>query len=184
MRIVFRAVEARRHREQVRKYLERTESLFVVGYETDGPAALVSHLQSNLTRIDFCDETELYQISTALAEAIDNAIDHGNLELDSEFRERDNDGYTKLRQERTALPPYSDRQVRVTERLIPGEVTYVIRDEGPGFDSSRVPDPRNPKNLLKPSGRGLMLIRTFMDQVTFNDTGNEVTITKRRAQGY
>ncbi|MEJ2720035.1 MAG: response regulator, partial [bacterium] len=176
MRIIFRAVEARRHRERLRKFLVQTESFFLLGYEADGPAALVSHLQGNLTRIDFCDETELFQISTALAEAIDNAIDHGNLELDSKLRERDDDGYTKLRQKRMTQPPYRDRRVQVAEKIYPSEVIYTIHDEGPGFDWTGVPDPRNPKNLLKPSGRGLMLIRTFMDVVTFNDTGNEITL--------
>jgi len=70
--------------------------------------------------------------------------------------------------------------VHVVERLAPGEVSYSILDEGPGFDWSLVPDPRNPENLLKPSGRGLMLIRTFMDEVTFNESGNEIAMTKRR----
>ena len=54
MGIVVAAVEARRHRERVRSYLETSESHFVLGYEMDGIPALVSHLQSNLERLDFC----------------------------------------------------------------------------------------------------------------------------------
>ena len=77
--------------------------------------------------------------------------------------------------------PYRERRVRVCERLDPDAVTYVIRDEGKGFDLSTVPDPTNPDNLLKASGRGLMLIKTFMDEVTFNGVGNEITMVKRRA---
>jgi anti-sigma regulatory factor (Ser/Thr protein kinase) len=60
------------------------------------------------------------------------------------------------------------------------EVTYVISDDGSGFDTSSVPDPTDPGNLIKPSGRGLMLMRTFMDEVHFNETGNQVTMLKRR----
>ena len=59
------------------------------------------------------------------------------------------------------------------------EAVFVVRDEGPGFDPNSLPDPTDPENLLKPSGRGIMLIRTFMDAVSFNEKGNEVTMVKR-----
>jgi anti-sigma regulatory factor (Ser/Thr protein kinase) len=70
--------------------------------------------------------------------------------------------------------------VHVTERITDKAVVYVVRDEGNGFDVSSVPDPTNSQNLLRASGRGLMLIRTFMDEVLFNDTGNEIIMVKRR----
>ena len=60
---------------------------------------------------------------------------------------------------------------------------FVIRDEGPGFDVTTLPDPTDPENLLKPSGRGLLLIRTFMDEATHNATGNEITLVRRRRAG-
>ena len=57
---------------------------------------------------------------------------------------------------------------------------FVIRDDGEGFDAGRIPDPADPKNLLRPSGRGLLLMRSFMDELHFNDIGNEVKMLKRR----
>ena len=68
----------------------------------------------------------------------------------------------------------------MTERLTPDVVQYRVVDEGSGFDISSVPDPLHPDCLLKVSGRGLLLLRTFMDDVTFNDVGNDVTMTRRR----
>jgi anti-sigma regulatory factor (Ser/Thr protein kinase) len=56
-----------------------------------------------------------------------------------------------------------------------------VRDEGSGFDSEPLPDPTDPSNLTKLSGRGLYLITTFMDEVEHNDVGNEITMTKRFA---
>ncbi len=58
-------------------------------------------------------------------------------------------------------------------------VTYAIRDEGPGFDPSTLPDPTDPANLERVSGRGLLLIHAFMDEVRHNPTGNEITMVKR-----
>jgi anti-sigma regulatory factor (Ser/Thr protein kinase) len=56
---------------------------------------------------------------------------------------------------------------------------FVIRDEGPGFDPASLPDPTDPENIEKACGRGLLLMRTFMDKVDYNRTGNQVTLTKR-----
>ena len=60
-------------------------------------------------------------------------------------------------------------------------VRITIRDQGPGFDPSRLPDPTVPENIGKISGRGLLLIRTFMDDVRFNETGNEITLVKKKS---
>jgi CheY-like chemotaxis protein len=167
MAIVVSAVEVKRHREKTRAMLERSESHYIVGCDLHAAAALVSHLEGNL--------------GTALGEALGNAVDHGCLELDSEVREEATAEYAKLRQQRAAQAPWCNRKVRVTERITANEASYTIVDEGSGFDVSSVPDPRDPENLLRASGRGLMLIRTFMDEVTFNDRGNEITLKKKRA---
>jgi len=181
MAIVVSAVEVKRHREKTRAMLEQSESRYVVGCDLHAAAALVSHLEGNLDRLHFCDDTGIFQVGTALGEALGNAVDHGCLELDSEVREETTAEYAKLRQERALQAPWCDRKVRVTERITPDVVNYVIEDQGGGFDVSSVPDPRDPENLLRASGRGLMLIRTFMDEVTFNDRGNVINLTKKRA---
>ena len=80
---------------------------------------------------------------------------------------------------------YADRirRIHVLVTLSPSEARFVIRDEGPGFDPESVPDPTDPANLERESGRGLLLMRTFMDEVRFNQAGNEVTLIKRRQTG-
>lgn len=180
LRIVLAAIDAKAHREKVRRFLLTSESSFSVGYEPEATVALVSHLQDALSLINFCDDTGLFQVSTALTEALTNAIEHGNLELDSKLREEEFDSYNHARRERVEQPPYSERRVHVRAKLTPDEVTYVISDEGPGFDPSGLPDPLDPENLLRASGRGLTLIQTFMDDVSFNDRGNEIRLIKRR----
>jgi anti-sigma regulatory factor (Ser/Thr protein kinase) len=76
--------------------------------------------------------------------------------------------------------PYRDRRVRLSAALSPAEFVYVIADDGPGFDPSGLPDPTDPANLERIGGRGLMLIRTFMDRVEHNPRGNQITMVKTR----
>lgn len=181
LRVVLSSVEAAKKRGQVRQFLDVCESRFVLGYEANGPQTLISYLQEGLTGLQFCDDAELMQISTALTEALTNAVNHGNLELDSALREAADGSYHKLGGERAKQPPYAGRRVYVKSTLTPSEATYIIKDEGPGFDPATLPDPTDLENLLKASGRGVMLIRTFMDEVRFNETGNEITMVKRRS---
>jgi len=72
---------------------------------------------------------------------------------------------------------------------VAGEYTHteaglIIRDQGKGFDPTSVVDPREePRRLIADSGRGMSLMRLFMDEVTFNATGNEITLVKRKPVG-
>ncbi len=140
---------------------------------------LVGHLKETLSEMSDLDDTTLLRVSVALREAVLNAMEHGNLELDSALRETDCTAYHQLADRRRDEKPYRDRRVTVRVRETPKEAEYVIRDEGPGFDPAQLPDPLDPANLEKASGRGLLLIRTFMTEVRHNDRGNEVTLVLR-----
>jgi anti-sigma regulatory factor (Ser/Thr protein kinase) len=87
--------------------------------------------------------------------------------------------YQRLVDERCRSEPYTSRTLHVVVEITPHLGRFVIRDQGPGFDPSSLPDPTAPENLEKVSGRGLLLMRTFMDEVHFNDIGNEVVLIKR-----
>src|SRR5947208_5971954 len=116
----------------------------------------------------------------ALHEAMSIAIFHGNLEVSSVLREEDEAGYYKLAEDRRRQKPWSDRRVYVTARMSRLEAVFVIKDDGAGFDPDSLPDPTDPTNLERVSGRGLLLIQTFMDKVEHNETGNQITMVKRR----
>lgn len=142
---------------------------------------LVGYLQEHLLRLGIVGEGELTRIGIALDEALANALFHGNLEIDSVLREQDNDAYHRLASERSHAAPYANRRLFVNAVMTSDRAEFTIRDQGKGFDPSSVPDPTDPANLDKVSGRGVLLMRTFMDEVTFNGTGNAVTMTKRRS---
>ncbi|MEZ6067601.1 MAG: ATP-binding protein [Planctomycetaceae bacterium] len=75
----------------------------------------------------------------------------------------------------------ADRRVTIRCDVSRNCVTYEIRDEGRGFDVRNLPDPRDPDRIGLSSGRGVLMMRAFMDEVTYNDRGNAVTMVKYRA---
>ena len=97
---------------------------------------------------------ECFGVRLALEEAMVNAIKHGN-----------------------RMEP--DKQVFVACELTADEITVVIEDQGDGFKPEDVPDPTEDENLENPGGRGIMLIRSFMTGVTYNDRGNRLTMIKK-----
>jgi CheY-like chemotaxis protein len=152
---------------------------FVIENDVTMIPALINYMRSFIRKTKLCDETNGIRTCVALEEALNNAFYHGNLELDSKAREGDRAIYRTLVDQRLGMNPYRQRRIFVDAKVTPEEGRFQIRDEGPGFDPSVLPDPTDPANLEKPSGRGLLLMRTFMDDVLFNQDGNEVTLVKR-----
>lgn len=163
--------------------MSRCDFAFVLENDSSLFSPLVTYLQDSAYNMNVCDDTDRTRIGVALEEALANALYHGNLEVDSRLKEEDDQAYFHLVQQRMRQPPYRDRRIHVEVSLARGEAIFTIRDEGPGFDPESLPDPCNPENLGKPSGRGLLLMRTFMDALVFNRMGNEVRMIKRGHNG-
>ena len=161
--------------------LKRGQFHFLLGNDASLIPSLVNHVQSLVTSVGLCDEASVIRVCIALEEALRNALFHGNLELTSEQREGDSEIYQRLIDDRTSKEPYASRRLEVTIEVGPTTGRFVICDQGPGFDPARLPDPTDPENIEKVSGRGLLLMRTFMDEVSFNETGNRVTMIKHCA---
>jgi len=177
---------ARARQKQVRmlRSLESSEHHFVLENDPDLIPPLAAFVQEGIrNRTERFDDTELMQIGIALHEALVNAMHHGNLEVGSQLREQGSDVYRERIEARREEPPYCDRRVHVSLKLTRRRLTCAIRDDGPGFDPNEVPDPTDPEQLERVSGRGLFLIWTFMDRVTHNEAGNQITLIKRIAQG-
>lgn len=172
--------QAEHRRYRVLQGMTRRSSQFVLENDPALVPPLVSQFREDLIEMGLCDLTGATRAGIALEEALLNAVYHGNLEVSSELRANGDEAFHKLARERREQAPYAARRVRVTARLTPTSGTFVIMDEGPGFDVSKLPDPTHPDFLERPSGRGVLLMRTFMDAVEYNKTGNRVTLTKRR----
>jgi len=165
-------------REVLRRLNARTES-FTLDNHLELLLPLSRYLQLSLAQQWGLDLSTRMQIGMALEEAMLNALYHGNLEMDQALRETDEMAYSQIAEQRQRQPPYCERQIYVDVQTTPESATYRIRDEGPGFDPSKLPTEAAIEDLDRPCGRGVMLMRAFMDEVSFNDQGNEVTLVKR-----
>jgi serine/threonine-protein kinase RsbW len=125
---------------------------------SDSAAAsdLIDRLLSKLIELGWQDH-DTFGVHLALEEALANAIKHGNC--------RD-----------------KDKSIDVSLQVSPERVHVEIADQGPGFDPQAVPDPTEEANLELPTGRGLMLMRSYMTSVEFNERGNRVVMEKQRSR--
>ena len=160
--------------------MTRLESDYVLSNTLEGLEALIGYVKEQLRYMYLFGEHDILRIGTSLYEAIVNAIEHGNLELNTQHRELSSTEYRRLFELRGLTSPYRTRHVYFTSKFTRSSATFVVRDQGQGFDPTKLPDPTDPENVGRVNGRGLFLIRTFMDEVLFNEVGNEITMIRRR----
>ncbi len=113
---------------------------------------VIDQLLGKLAELEW-NESDVFGVHLAVEEALVNAIKHGN----------QND---------------KNKNVHVHYKASPESIHIQITDEGAGFNPDDVPNPTEDENLELPSGRGLMLMRSFMSSVQFNGQGNQVTMEK------
>ena len=183
---VLALARAERSHEQLLDYLTQTHLTFELENDPSVVAPLVDHFQQILASMGICDATERIRVGVALEEALLNALYHGNLELSNDQLQEARSALmtgegTELLDERPFQQPYADRRIHVRAEIDSQGANFWIRDEGPGFDVASIPNPEDPTSLEQQSGRGLVLLQTFMDEVEYNETGNEVRLLKRRA---
>lgn len=170
--------QTRLNRRKILSSLTEQTSHFVIENDVQLVTPLITWLQDQLVTMTLCDDAQILRVGVALHEALTNAIYHGNLGLDSELRQEDETIFYDLAEQRRHEEPYASRRVRVEAKASRHVIRYQIRDEGSGFNVNHVADPTDIENLLRIGGRGLLLIRSFMDEVYHNETGSEINLVK------
>jgi hypothetical protein len=177
---VLAASTAQRGHTRLMGCLTRSHFSFVLGNDCTLFRPLIAYLQESAGHLGLGDPVERTRLGVAMEEALANALYHGNLEICSTLRDEDDHSYFHEIQRRRQDPLFCERRIYVEAELSREQARFVVRDEGHGFDPSTLPDPTDPENLERSSGRGILLMRTFMDEVSFNEVGNEVRMLKRR----
>jgi CheY-like chemotaxis protein len=167
-------------RERLMKRLQQVE------YDIENDLPLIRTLiqdVNNLIRVrESFPEIDCFHIVTAIDEALTNAYYHGNLGVSSKLRESDSNEFYQLAAQRRNESPYRDRRIGVKFQFSEDDLIVEIQDDGNGFDVSSIPDPTEEVFLDRPHGRGILLMRTFMDDVQFHSSGTRVQMVKRVKQ--
>lgn len=177
-RVLAAAREDRTH-SRLMHHLTDCETRFVVGNDLNLIRVLVSYLQQLLRCMPLGDETERLRAGIALEEALKNAYYHGSLEVATGEGWPQRKAVEQIARDRLMEEPYRNRKITIEAKVSRTEARFTIRDEGPGFDASQLPSPAAAASHDKASGRGIILMRTIMDEVHYNSDGNEVTLVKR-----
>ena len=159
--------------------LQETRTL-EIGNDFDGLNRVIAFMTQDLPSYGILKHEQLFRMNMLLKEAIENAIFHGNLDLSSEKRSENPKLFYEKAMQRREADPFQNRKVTLQYDISRNSAKYVVRDEGKGFAHSELLDASNPDNLLRIEGRGLIMIMNFMDEVFWNDRGNEVTMVRYR----
>jgi CheY-like chemotaxis protein len=167
-----------RERRRILGSMVRRVSTFVLENDPELIMPLLKLLQEEIDGMRVCDPTGQMQVGVALQEALCNALYHGNLEVSTDLRQDDMGQFESLAEQRRRILPYCSRRIDLQVYLDRDGARFVITDDGPGFDTSLFDRPVRPEDLGRIGGRGLLLIRTFMDRVSFNRSGNQISMEK------
>jgi DNA-binding response OmpR family regulator len=163
------------------QYLEYQKQQYSIPVDVTVCNVMSYILTRDLVPAGICNNTTAENISLALREAISNAMFHGNLEIPSHLREEGGiKAFNEEIEKRKTNVMYGRRRIKIECELNSEYVEYHIEDEGPGFRHQELPDPRNPENFLKDSGRGLLIIKIHLDEVEWNEKGNRIRLRKYR----
>ncbi|MFO0867781.1 MAG: response regulator [Pirellulales bacterium] len=183
---VLAIARADRTYERLIGCLGRTE----LDFQLDNDPALIDPLvdlvQQMAAGMRLCDANDRFRIGVALKAALLNALYRGNLEITADQMPSAREALLagpllELVTQRRQAAPYRDRTIGVAVRITPEEAQFRVRDGGHGFpvDATLA---TIPSAALDPhAGRGLVLMRAFMDEVTFNERGNEVLLRKKHS---
>jgi CheY-like chemotaxis protein/anti-sigma regulatory factor (Ser/Thr protein kinase) len=178
---VLAIVRAKESYERLVGSIDRTEFDLTIENDLGLLDPFVELFQQIVHGMRLCDDTDRFRVGMAIKEALLNAMLRGNLEMSVEQTRAAEEALPEVVANLLETrPDLARRRVRVSVRIDPQQAVFVIRDDGRGFDTHRLPAKGDLGALDARSGRGIVLMQAFMDEVAYNDQGNEVTLVKRR----
>jgi len=166
------------------KTLQRNVFEFEMGNENALISPLVGLVLQVVSGMELIGGADMNRLGIAIEHALVNAMYRGNLQLGPSVTPPHHaiiydEATSDLIERRKKESPYSDRKVRVTLIASKEDIRIVIGDDGNGFDTSKVPLAVPADVFAAESGKGLVLMKSFADELMFNDAGNEVTMIKK-----
>jgi anti-sigma regulatory factor (Ser/Thr protein kinase) len=162
--------------------LRERRTALELGTDIGKISAIVAYLGREVRAHYPGHDVPVTEIRLALYEALANAVEHGNLEIDYDAKTQalaEEGGVRALIERRREDPKYRDRRVRIEVDYEPAMVVWRIRDEGRGFSPSHEQETHHLGDTTSLHGRGIVLMRHLMDDVSWNSSGNEIRLTLR-----
>jgi CheY-like chemotaxis protein len=180
---VLEHAKAGQNRERLSRSMLEYHGRFALENDPALIRALVDQIEGRMAGIGFADAVERIRIGEAVEEALLNAMYHGNLEitrheLDAIRAELDDALLHRMIRERCRDPRIGDRRILAVVHVTESDVRFVIRDEGCGFNRMFEAPEDTTGSFDSGRHRGFTLIRSLMDEVKFNEAGNELILHK------
>jgi len=177
--------QARRGKATALAHLKESTKVFELPARLEVVRTVIPHLTDGLSDLGIVEAQDLMNLEVALEEALSNAVIHGSLLLSEENAKwkQDRESFEKAYAARRSDPRFSSKTITVSVRLTSQEVVFNVEDRGPGFDPNALPPPEGMTSIQGVQGRGLMLVRLFMDDVAHENGGRRIKMVKRAPRG-
>lgn len=185
---VLSVVRTDREEDRISEHLVEADAAFCLQNDAQLIGPVVAYIQETMDSLRLTDATQRVRVGVALEEALRSALFQGNLELTSEqlrdayHLEDGGRSYYQMLEDRRRQAPYRDRRIHVHAHVTRDESVCTVRDEGAGFASRNMTQFDDAQHLARDDNRGFLLMKSFMDEVRFSDTGHEITLIKKAAK--
>lgn len=157
---------------------------FKIYNSLDAVAKTTQEIYNILIEKNITDAENAQSIQLALIEILTNAVEHGNLEIDSQQKinllNNYDDSYYLYLEKRNSETPYKDRNVSLDIEIYPDKMAFIIVDEGPGFDHKKLLETIRQNSDDQFSKRGILLtMGKCIDEIYYNEKGNKATLIKK-----
>ena len=169
---------------EMSRFIEHVEKVIKIGAKDliDQMNIVVNYLTQDLTQFGL-NPVKVENIIMALYETLNNAVEHGCLHLEKILsRESDPElfeNYLQLKLERVNKPEFQNKPIHIVMKIEHEMLSYRISDPGEGFDYSHVVDQSKESVFSNQLSKGIFLIKNAVDEIKFNDKGNEIQLNIR-----
>ena len=183
---VLSVVQSAQDEQRVSEYLMEADAEFCLQNDSLLIGPVVAYIQETMENMRLVDANQRVRVGVAIEEALRSALFQGNLELtpeqlrDAYHLEDGGRSYFQMLEQRRQLLPYRNRRIHVHAHVTRDESVCTVRDEGAGFSARNLQQMDDAQHLERDDNRGWLLMKTFMDEIHFSETGHEITLIKRR----
>ncbi len=180
----FRKIAEEADQREIIKFITSEDIRVEIPNDFEYLNTVINYIFSHLRARWLVSDEDLHDVKVCLYEALSNAFEHGNLSISGSEKvrllEQSQQTWKDFLTRRMQEEPFRHRRIRVALAISESRMEVRIADEGKGFDHAMRTLDVDPEELFRSSGRGLLLIQSLMDDMSFNGDGNEICMVKQR----